>query len=84
MSQNCWAGLLSGIKRLRTIDINQTISHEIEVIDRYLDLAEEWQFVGSFLDFQDTWESPIKTQQLVINLRLVEQLAQSESQIFQK
>jgi hypothetical protein len=49
-------------------------------MDLYSDSAEERETVCCFLDFQEMRESPIKTQQPVMDLRVSKHPAQSASQ----
>ena len=50
------------------------------VIDRYLDLVEDWDTACCFLHFQDIKESPKNMQKLEIDLFVYGQLPQSASQ----
>lgn len=58
---------------------SKTVSRVVDVIERYSVSAEEQETVGCFLDFQETKESPRKTQYLFIDRWLSGQEAQSES-----
>lgn len=59
--------------------INQTISHTATAIALYSDSADDLETICYFLDFQETKDSPMKTQYPVVDLQVLGHAAQFAS-----
>jgi hypothetical protein len=66
------------IRKSLSKEDNHISSQQVEANVRYPASAEDLDTICCFFDFQDTRESPIKTQKPMIDLRVSKQLAQSE------